>query len=158
MLSFAISDTLSPALERARKAALDFTPVMAAIANYMRSATLARFESEAGPDGKRWQPSQRAIEEGGLTLTKTGELKLSITADSDATRAITGTNKIYAAIHQFGGTIRPRAGGRALKTPFGPRASVTMPARPFLGFSAEDTDEIEAMLADHVRNAFEGKA
>ena len=157
MLDFTFSDTLTPALDRARKAALDFTPVMGAIADYMRSTTVLRFETETGPTGAKWQPSQRALEEGGLTLTKSGELKLSMTADSDATSAITGTNKIYAAIHQFGGTIRPRT-SRALRTPFGPRASVTMPAREFLGFSPDDVTEIEAMLGDHINAAFEGRA
>ncbi|WP_439532033.1 phage virion morphogenesis protein [Polymorphobacter sp.] len=154
MLDFVLSDTLSPAVERARKASIDFTPVMATIADYMRFGVLERFEAQAGPDGEAWTRSQRALAEGGLTLTKSGELKLSITADSDATSAIAGTNKIYAAIHQFGGQISRPLG----KKTFGPRAPVTIPARPFLGFSVEDLTEIEKMLGDHIKAAFEGRS
>ena len=158
MLDLTLSDRLTPQLDAAIKACLDFGPVMAVIADYMRSETVQRFDDQAGPDGRRWQPSQRAIADGGLTLTDSGELRLSITADSDATSAVAGTNKLYAAIHQFGGTIRGKAGAggrrRALNTPFGPRASVTMPARPFLGFSDADAGHIEGLLADHIRDAF----
>ena len=159
MLDFTFTDTLSARLDAGAKAAVDFTPAMGAIADYMRSTTLERFETETGPDGKRWKPSQRAINDGGLTLTDSGALRLSIGAESDATSAVAGTNLIYAAIHQFGGTIRakPGAGGRrgALRTPFGPRGSVTMPARPFLGFSPEDVTEIETVLTQHIQKALD---
>jgi len=52
-----------------------------------------------------------------------------------------GTNKVYGAIHQFGGTIKPKA-GKFLVFRLGGRTvfarSVTIPARPFLGFGAAD--------------------
>lgn len=131
---------------------------MAVIADYMRSSTALRFDDQAGPDGAKWKPSKRAIDEGGITLTDRGHLKGSITASSDATSAIAGTNLIYAAIHQFGGRITPKAGKKALNTPFGPRRSVTMPVRAFLGFAPEDVTRIEGVLSDHLRTAFEGGA
>lgn len=154
MLNFVFSDTLTPRLAKARKALVDFTPAMRLIADLMRTQTAERFDAETGPDGVRWKPSQRAIEDGGLTLTKSGELSLSIVAASDATSAVAGTNKIYAAIHQFGGRITPRAGKKALRTPFGPRGAVTMPARPFLGFSPQDVVEIEGVLERHLIKSF----
>lgn len=157
MLQLAFSERLSARLEAGARAAVDFTVPMRAIADTMRTATVERFEDERGPDGQRWQPSRRAVEEGGLTLTDRGHLRQSITAASDANSALAGTNLVYAAIHQFGGTIRAKgaAGGgkRALRTPFGPRGSVTMPARPFLGFSPADAAEIEAILIDHLNRA-----
>ena len=153
MISFTFSNRLSARLERARAATLDFTPATRAIADYLRTSTVERFEDEAGPDGRPWQPSQRAIDEGGLTLTDRGQLRQSITAAHDASRALAGTNLAYAAIHQFGGKISARPGG-ALRTPAGPRASVTMPARPFLGFSPGDVTEIEFLLNDHVARGF----
>ena len=111
----------------------------------------------SGDAAMPWRPSQRAIEDGGLTLTDTGHLRQSITAASDATSAIIGTNLVYAAIHQNGGTIRAKgaaAGGKkALKTPFGPRGSVTMPARPFVGFGPPLVADIEAILAAHLDGA-----
>ena len=32
---------------------------------YLESSTIERFENETGPDGEKWEPSQRAIEDGG---------------------------------------------------------------------------------------------
>lgn len=153
MLNFAFSDSFSPKLALAQRAMIDFTPAMATIADYMRSQAVLNFEDETGPDGKKWKPSQRAIEQGGLTLTDRGHLRQSITAASDATSAVAGTNLIYARIHQKGGRITAKEGS-ALNTPFGPRAAVTMPARPFLGFSAADVVHIEQVLADHIIRAF----
>ncbi len=157
MLEFTFSETLSGLLDKAAKAMVDFSVPMRAIADYMRSSTVERFNDQQGPDGKKWTPSRRAIDKGGRTLIDRENLLGSITAASDATSAIAGTNLIYAAIHQFGGTIRAKGGAgggkRALRTPFGPRTSVTMPARPFLGFSPADSAEIEAILTDHLATA-----
>lgn len=157
MLDFTFSDSLSARLEAGAKAAVDFTVPLRAVADYMRTAAVERFKNEDAPDGTPWLPSQRAITDGGMTLTDRGHLRDSIVAASDATSAIAGTNLIYAAIHQFGGTIRAKGaaggGARALRTPFGPRGSVTIPARPFLGFSPVDVAEIEAMLTDHLGTA-----
>ena len=65
----------------------------------------------------------------------------------------------YAAIHQYGGTIRPKnakrlmfkVGGKTVMT-----QSVTIPARPFIGFSEEDRQEAQQILLDHIRKAFGG--
>lgn len=57
-----------------------------------------------------------------------------------------GTNVVYGAIHQFGGTIKPvrgnalNVGGRLAK-------QVVIPARPWLGISAQD----KLLLVDVVR-------
>lgn len=157
MLDFVISDTLSARLDAGAQAAVDYTPAMAAIADTMRTGILLNFESESSPDGQKWKPSQRAIEDGGLTLNASGELRLSITADSDATDAVAGTNKIYGGIHQFGGMINAKPGS-ALNTPFGPRGSVTLPAREFLGFGPDDIVQVERILLDHLDAALNGGA
>lgn len=148
-------DGLSAALDRMIAAVEDWTPAMTAIAGLMESHTRLRFETGQGPDGQAWTPSQRVLAEGGRTLVDSSALLSSIAATSDATSAAVGTNLVYAAIHQQGGTIRPRTGSgrRALKTPFGPRAAVNMPARPFLGFGRAEREDIPQILADHVRAA-----
>jgi phage virion morphogenesis protein len=148
-----VDNGLAEGLRRALAAATDFTPAMAAIAGLMEAETRQRFEKERGPDEVPWLPSRRALEEGGRTLTDSGALLSSIASASTATEATVGTNLIYAAIHQKGGTIRPKA-GRALATPFGPRGAVRMPARPFLGFSLFEQDRIEEILAAHLETAF----
>lgn len=152
MLEFVISDTLTARLEAAAKASIDFTPAMATIADSMRTNVILNFEAESGPDGERWLPSLRAIEDGGLTLADSGELRLSITSGSDADSAIVGTNKVYAAIHQFGGTVRGRQSRSSQNVPK-PRV---FPARPFLGFGPDDISQIEGILFDHIDAALKG--
>lgn len=157
MLTLTLSDELTPRLNAAIAAATDFTPAMRAIADQMHADAVLRFETESGPDGERWVPSARAVAEGGQTLTDTGHLKGSLTAAHDARSAILGTNLIYAAIHQFGGRI-VRSAAKSSKRRFGPPKPGAMPARPFLGFSADDAASIEAILADHLSAAFKGGA
>jgi phage gpG-like protein len=69
---------------------------------------------------------------------------------------VVGTNAPYAGVHQRGATIRAKPGkrlafriGRA--TIFA--RSVTIPARPFLGVSQEDREEIVEIFRDHIRRA-----
>ena len=68
-------------------------------------STQMRFERGEGPDGNPWPPSLRAIVEGGQTLVDTARLKGSISHEASDTGVAVGTNVLYAAIHQFGGTI-----------------------------------------------------
>lgn len=121
------------------------------IGRYLVDSTKRRFELERGPDGSPWPPSIRAQLEGGRTLTERGLLRDSITYEDSDRGVAVGTNVPYAAIHQLGGTIRPVA-GNALKFRIGGQfvtvASVTIPARPFLGLDAEDEAELPAIAAD----------
>lgn len=148
---------LEAGIARALAAAEDFSPAMEAVAGVLEASTRQRFEDGQSPEGEAWKPSRRVLDQGGQTLVDRGALRDSIASASDRTTAVAGTNIIYAAIHQFGGEIRPRR-ARALKTPAGPRGRVTMPARPFLGFSQDDRDAILAILSDHLAKAFGGRA
>lgn len=152
MLDFTFTDALSARLEAGVRASVDFTPVMGAIADKMRSNAVLNFEAESGPDGVKWLRSQRAEADGGLTLTDTGMLRQSIVAGSDATSAIAGTNLIYAAIHQFGGAQRSRQSARSQNLPR-PRQVV---ARPFLGFSEADVADFGQMLENYLDGAMNG--
>ena len=114
-------------------------------------STQARFDRGAGPDGSPWPPSLRAIAESGKTLIDSARLMQSITFEATDTGVAVGTNVIYAAVHQFGATIRPvkadklrfRIGDRYVATD-----EVTIPARPFLGLDDDDEREIEAIAGD----------
>ena len=68
-------------LERMRRAAdgQGALPAMRAIARYGKTSTQLRFRDQKGPDGKRWIPSEPALERGGQTLRKTNRLFRSIT-------------------------------------------------------------------------------
>lgn len=132
---------------------VDKAGIMNAIAEGVRTSTLERFRSEESPEGTRWRPSIRAAERGGKTLTKSAGLKSSIRAQADSSGAAVGTNLVYAATHQFGDerTIRAKK-GRYLRFQIGdrwvsiPSVRVNIPARPFLGISKEDEEEIKAIL------------
>ncbi|KAA5607139.1 hypothetical protein F1188_04355 [Roseospira marina] len=67
-----------------------------------------------------------------------------------------GTNLVYARIHQLGGTIRPKT-AKALAVPVGDGIrlvqQVTIPARPYLGLSAEDRTEAGEIIADWITGA-----
>lgn len=85
------------------------------IARLGENATRKRFKTETAPDGTRWKPSLRAQISGGLTLTDKGHLSGSLSSKSGADFAEWGVNRIYAAIHQFGGTIEIPAQSRQIR-------------------------------------------
>lgn len=144
-------------LGRLVAAGADLTPAMKEIAVHLEGTTRLRFETETGPDGKPWTPSRRVIEQGGQTLSLSGDLKSSIGSEYGREFAVVGPERsfgaaIYAAIHQFGGRITPKV-KKALS--FGGRmvAAVTMPARPYLGIAAGDAGVFSEILRDHFRSA-----
>jgi phage virion morphogenesis protein len=152
-------DSNLPLVQRLFKAlqqmGADPQPLLQDIAFLGENSTRERFRSQTGPDGQRWKPSLRAQLFGGKTLTKDGHLGDSITSTADRTSAAWGTNRIYAAIHQFGGEIKAKGAG-GLRFKIGERWSnkrqVTIPARPFLGVSADDEQDILALVSDHISN------
>lgn len=124
------------------------TPVMSAIGTALVASTHMRFISQTDPDGQAWQaldPEYAAGKRNSRILTESGRLRDSINSQAGADEVRVGTNVIYAAIHQFGGTIKPvsashlvfRIGGRLVLAD-----SVTLPSRPFLGISSDDEAEI----------------
>lgn len=132
---------------------IDKAGVMNAIAEGLRTSTVERFASEESPEGTKWKPSVRASRQGGKTLTNSVGLKNSIKAQADGAGAAIGTNLVYAATHQFGDerTIRAKK-SRYLRFQIGdrwvsvPSVRISIPARPFLGISKEDEEEIKAIL------------
>lgn len=161
VLTYEIDDAaLSAALGRAAAAGADLSPAMSAISTHLETATRLRFETESGPTGAKWKPSRRVIEEGGQTLTLSGDLKSSIGSAFTPTTAEAGPERsfgsaVYAAIHQFGGVIRPV---KAKALHFGGRflAAVTIPARPYVGWSEGDKKAAAEILTDHLQAAFAG--
>ncbi len=136
--------------------------VMGEIGEAMILSTQERAAAEQSPDGTAWpklNPGYAAAKRGGSMLRETGRLLSSLSRKVDGNRVVVGTNVIYAAIHQFGGTIRPKAAGRLAfrlgRTRVFAR-SVRIPARPFLGVSDADRAEIMAIFQDHARRAMRG--
>ena len=133
--------------------------LMDQIGSYGLSSTQQRFLDQAGPDGHRWKPSYRAKTEGGQTLRDEGQLFASLTYDHDEKSASWGSNKIYAGIHQLGGTIKSKSGGKlAFRLSSGKLVlvdKVEMPARPFLGVDAGDEREIQDIANDWLQECLQ---
>lgn len=129
-----------------------------ALGHAVRTSTLQRFKQSRGPDGRRWKTSIRAAEGGGRTLVQTAQLRNSIKVQADETGFAVGTNAKHAATHQFGEpgrTIRARR-AKALRFQMGGRwiskkqVRIKIPARPFLGLSEDDMQEIKETVEDFI--------
>lgn len=137
---------------------IDKKGINAALAEGVRESTLERFRQSKDPGGKRWRTSIRVASEGGKTLIQSAQLRNSINSKSDATGFAVGTNVKHAATHQFGEpgrTIRARK-KKALRFHVGgqwvskKQVRIRIPARPFLGLSDEDMQEIKATVEEFI--------
>lgn len=141
-------------LSRLLAASSDLTPLMQDIGNLLEASAKMRIRDiNTAPDGTAWAPSQRASEDGGKTLYQSGALEVSITNEAGPDQVEIGTNLVYASIHQTGGTIVPK-NGEALMFAlpgggFATVASVTIPARPYLGVSDADEENIQDATMHH---------
>lgn len=140
----------------------DTAPVMRAIGTGLVENVHHRFETQAGPGGEPWaplNPEYAKIKRGPGILRESGMrggLMGSITRRASRDTVEIGTNKIYGAIHQFGGIILPvhakklrfmLAGGLVQMD------QVTIPARPYLGIDQDDERVILETLVDALDRA-----
>lgn len=147
-------------LVRLRDRVSDLTPVLDDIGAELESSTLERFETNIAPDGTPWEPSKRGAETKTPTLVLDGDLRDSIHYVVEGDAVEVGSNLIYSAIHQTGGTITAK--GEALAfTVFGGDMvlvqSVTIPKRAYLGMSANDNDAVLQILGEHLVRAGVGQ-
>ncbi|MBB4954386.1 phage virion morphogenesis protein [Agrobacterium vitis] len=114
------------------------------VGEHLLNSVKDNFENESAPDGTRWKTlsqatrDQRSKKYGNAPSTilrASGDLMNSINMQASSDDARIGSSLIYAAIHQFGGDA-----GRGKK--------VTIPARPYLGLSSADKEEIFAIAED----------
>lgn len=147
-------DGLDAAMEMLRiipARAANAEPMWRQIGSHLERQADRRFETEREPSGNPWPRSLRAMTSGGRTLTDSARLRQSITSNATQTGVETGTNVLYAAIQQFGGTITAKT-SKGLRWSYGAKGknskswatkqSVTIPARPFIGLEADDPEEI----------------
>ena len=139
-------------------AEIDKRRINAALAEGVRESTLERFKESRSPEGKRWKTSIRAASEGGKTLIDTSQLRNSIRSSSDDSGFAVGTNVKHAATHQFGAqgrtiwarrakTLRFQIGGAWVSKK---KVRINIPARPFLGLSDEDMQEIKSTVEEYI--------
>lgn len=148
---------------------------LADIGEYLQQSTDERFRSQVGPDGSPWAPlapSTLARKRTNRILRESGDLQDTLRYQVSDSELAFGTDRPYGAIHQFGGKIEHAArsqqvhfSGRRFATKSKSDASkwvtrgasvTTMPARPYLGLSAEDETEVLAIIADYLLDGLEG--
>lgn len=167
MTGVSVSGSMKPvlgALDRIAAIGRNPAPVLEAASLSILNNTRHRMEAGEDPSGVRWEtyaplnPLYASDKKGPGILRESQGLYNSLTSVVRGSSLIWGSNKIYAAVHQFGGTIRAKD-APALRFHMGGylflRQSVRMPARPYLGFTQEDRedllDNLEGFLARAVR-------
>lgn len=112
----------------------DATPAWRVIGTRIKQSILKNFRV-GGWYPAAWPKSARAVAEGGQTLVDRGILRNSFQILAGRQSTQVGTAVKYAAVHQFGATIRAKT-SRGLRFKIGDqwitKHSVTLPARPFL--------------------------
>jgi len=131
---------LRRALRRLEAAGADLTPALKDIGEALLLSTQQRFSDQVDPDGRPWKPlsdEYRRRKKHPKILTETTNLRGRIVWQLVLGGVEVGTDVVYAAIHQFGGRA-----GREL--------AAEIPARPYLGISAQDRDDIREIILSHI--------
>lgn len=157
-LNYDINDEqVAEMLGRMRENLQNLRPALLEIGEHLQGSVEERFRTETDPEGNPWEPLSdftKANKRGDQILTESGSSGLRGSIHYRAGRDFLeqGTNKIYGAIHQLGGTIKARGGALAIGRPDGAFAlvkQVTIPARPYLGLSDDDRQVIDEILQRH---------
>ena len=106
----------------------------------MLNRTRERFRTQTAPDGSPWAKldddyKKRKPQNKDKILTLFGDLKGVLNMQVGPRSVRIGTPLIYGAAHQFG------------------RPEINLPARPFLGLSTSDEQELLDILRDHLQRA-----
>lgn len=147
------TDEISPALASIVRRLNDPTPLMEEIGMAVAEDSRMNFIRQQDPWGRAWQPlsalTQRLRRQGrgagaNQILRDTNRLMNSITYSASRDSVQVGTNAIYAAIHQLGGTVLPKRGrylwaGRPGEQRI-PLKKAVIPARPYLPMRADRVD------------------
>lgn len=134
---------------------LEQSALLDSLGRLFQQSTVERIEvTKTSPDGEKWKENNA----GTSTLYASGELAASIDYDVGNSTVAIGSALIYAAIHQFGGVIKPKSASK-LAFMIGNQlvfaTQVNMPARPYLGASEQDKDDALEMVADTIKALFQ---
>ena len=140
-LQISIADEVKAAFLKLQGTLQDLTPVFRDIGESMLNVTRERFNTQTAPDGTPWKPLSPAYalvkkQNVAQILTLYGRLRGTLTYQAGPKEVRIGTPLVYGATHQFG------------------RGAI--PARPFLGLSQSDEQELLDILNDHLSRALGG--
>ena len=129
----------------------DPAAALSEIGEVLQQSTQQRFADQRGPDGTPWAPNTevtRARKKNPNILTEGGYLGDLIRYQlTDGGRGVeVGSDRVYAAVQQLG---QPRGASgttkRGAPIPWG-----DIPARPFLGLSDDDREQMLEILRDYL--------
>jgi phage virion morphogenesis protein len=136
-----------------RLAGFDAAQVLDEVGAIVEDSTKVRIADEkTAPDGTPWADwsadyaATRRAQHSLLVASGNPGLLESIQRYASPTEVEIGSNMIYAAVHQFGAAQGAFGNtSRGSPIPFG-----DIPARPYLGLSDDDRQEIEAFVSDRL--------
>lgn len=124
----------------------DRTALHRDVGEYMQLSTAERFAKEQAPDGTPWAPlkestKKRKTKNRNSILRENDFLRDTLAYEADSSAMEFGSNRVQAALMQWGGTDDMAPGPAAVE------------ARPFVGVSNDDEDEIELLAEDFLMAA-----
>ncbi|MBQ4852699.1 phage virion morphogenesis protein [Pseudoalteromonas sp. MMG012] len=124
----------------------DRTALHRDIGEYMQLSTAERFAKEQAPDGTPWEPlkestKKRKTKNRNSILRENDFLRDTLAYDAGSDAMEFGSNRVQAALMQWGGTDDMAPGPAAVE------------ARPFVGVSNDDEDEIIQLADDFLMSA-----
>ena len=134
---------IAQGLQRLARQGADMRDAFGDIGEELLNSTRRRFELEQAPDGTSWpalDPAYRRRKDRNADkiLQYQGFLFGTLDYRPDTDHVAVGSPLIYAATHQFGDEERG------------------IPARPFLGLSEDDREQVVDILQRHLRRALHG--
>ncbi|OGI31331.1 MAG: phage virion morphogenesis protein [Candidatus Melainabacteria bacterium RIFOXYA12_FULL_32_12] len=138
------NEELQRALNQLTQKTSNLRPLMRNIAGILEDSVEENFDKEGRSD--KWtllakSTIKQRTKKGywpGKILQMRGELAASITSKYDDNSATVGTNKVYAAIHQFGGNA-------------GKNKKVKILARPYLKIGNKESDQIIFLIQGYLK-------
>lgn len=127
----------------------------------LRSRHRDRMKAQLTPDGSKWKPLQSwysSTKSSNRVLHKTGELQNTLAYNILPNGLEFGSNRPYAAIHHFGGVIKPKRKKALMlgaNAQFGFAKQVKIPARPWLGVSNKDGDVLLKKTENYLRKVMQ---
>lgn len=140
-------DEVTAALAALSARLANMTPVMQEVGEFLVASTKDRFGRSEAPDGSKWAPKSPVTEgrDRRPLFGPSGMLSQQIFAVPGPTSVEVGSNRIQAAMMQFGGTRAAYA-----------HLWGDIPARPFLGVSETDRAGILAIVGGWLEGAAAG--
>ncbi len=143
-LQIANAAEVSAAFQSLQNRLVDLTPVFRDIGEAMLNSTRERFNSQTAPDGRPWAALSKKYKASkpvnkDKILTLYGRLRGTLTYRAGPHEVRIGSPLDYAGKHQFGDP------------------KINLRARPFLGLSQSDEQELLDILNDHLSRAIAGR-